>query len=834
MKKSFTLRVIMAVIAIGSCAVLSAQTVIKVGAGQGKNQTTIQLAYDSIVPATLEGAYVIEIQSDYDPATEVYPISLKAKTGASSVNAITIRPASGVKKILACPNKTVIYSNLAFTSGVNILTLPSVTGITAGMAVYGVGLNVLSTPYRYYTVASVDANANTITMSDATVAASTADKKTFVGTPGTQTIAFNGAKYITIDGVSRTGATGLEIQNPNSINAQTIYFYNNAMYNTIQNCTVRGANISGNINNGFQGTIYFMGGQYNTITNNDVCDMNDPNIPYPICAFQMTAAGGSNNNNTVTNNNVYNISNFYSANGTFTFMQFGSESTSANNVVLNNRFYWTAPVSMGGIIPINIGTLSTGNRFENNVIGYGAADGTGTSTITSTGAFGTGNGIRWMTCKNNTVGGINFTGTAFRGLWISTINNTYAADDICNGNTVKDIVFTATAAATMEGIYITSSNAGDMNIKNNKVQNLNMISTSATNVCTAYGMRSSGTVNNIYNYSGNVISDISAGDLNSTAANVAYGLYVQSTNAVSVDRNLVYNIYANGTGAAVIRGIQTVGSNVLGTLFANNIVRLGTFATNDASIIAFYQGNATTALDPCSIYNNTFYIGGNAPSTATKSTYAFFKQSGNALKADLQNNIFANKRVTGAAESHYAMQINAATDLYLSDYNLFQFSTNLAYVAGTINAVAPDLSIWQSLNLDMHSISADPKFVSPESLIPDLRLQAASPAKAAGTNLLTFVPKDFNGFTRTANDIGALAYGTLSAVPAVGEMKLSVYTLNNGIVINNEMGKTAEIYSVSGQLIKSSLLTSDCESITLNKGFYIVRVGNLTNKVLVK
>jgi hypothetical protein len=115
-----------------------------------------------------------------------------------------------------------------------------------------------------------------------------------------------------------------------------------------------------------------------------------------------------------------------------------------------------------------------------------------------------------------------------------------------------------------------------------------------------------------------------------------------------------------------------------------------------------------------------------------------------------------------------------------------------------------------------------------------MRLKATSPAKAAGTNLLTVVPKDFNGFTRTANDLGALAYGTVSGFNPTKAADLQVYTTRNNIVVNNQMGQTAKIYSLSGQLVKTTVLQSDKESISVHNGFFIVKVNSLVSKVLVK
>ncbi len=54
----------------------------------------IEEAYNAI-PATLAGAYIIEILAAYTGASEAFPITLSLKTGHSSANTITIRPDAG-------------------------------------------------------------------------------------------------------------------------------------------------------------------------------------------------------------------------------------------------------------------------------------------------------------------------------------------------------------------------------------------------------------------------------------------------------------------------------------------------------------------------------------------------------------------------------------------------------------------------------------------------------------------------------------------------------------------------------------------------------------------
>lgn len=58
------------------------------------SHASIQEAYNAI-PATVTQAYIIELLPAYTAANETYPITLGLKTGTSSTNTITIRPAAG-------------------------------------------------------------------------------------------------------------------------------------------------------------------------------------------------------------------------------------------------------------------------------------------------------------------------------------------------------------------------------------------------------------------------------------------------------------------------------------------------------------------------------------------------------------------------------------------------------------------------------------------------------------------------------------------------------------------------------------------------------------------
>ncbi len=865
----------MAIIAMGCCAGLSAQTVIKVGASQGAKQTTIQLAYDSIVPATLAGAYVLELQADYDPTTEIYPIAFKAKTGASTTNNITIKPATGVKKVISTPDQTKMFTGIAVPPTSTTLTLPSVEGITTSMYVVGNGITTITK------VSAVDPATNTLTLATATPATpqvpAITSQTIYVGpsygsytanspgASGTKTMVFYGAKYITIDGVSRTDAnTGLTIQNPNVISAQTLYFFGGASNITVRECFIKGANITSsfkgnNPSDGNNATIWFEGAGFNnTIENNDICDIDGKPMPISFFCFLNTTTAPE-ELTTINNNRIYNLNpNVSSTTGNVGFFNFPS-SSSPNCVVTNNRLYWTKPLesSYKDFYVFGFGGSSAGaaNRVENNVVGGTDADNNGVVNIDFNKAtFSVYNINDNTTFKNNVVKNLNITcntAATVMGVRVTANQPAKAPADInaWTGNTVKDITCNFKAGgSSLIGMVINSNAAHPArNISNNIISGLTASNTTAGSQNTIRGIQIAGTATplGLWNYTNNKIFNLTAGDANSTAANTIIGLDVTASTG-TVERNLIYNllpITAPTTTTGVVYGLRTTGSTIqqngttTGAIIKNNIIRLGQNVTNDLSIVGFYQAAATTAGDACKIYNNSIYIGGQSPASAIKPTYAFF-HTGVSQALDIQNNIFANARGLGSieptsAEAHYAMAVPTGLNISKCNHNIYMFTK---YFGNVESVNAPDLATWASNNSsDANSLVADPKFVDATATAPDFNILATSPAKGAGVDLSSFVPVDFNGFVRSTLDIGALAYGSVaSGVVSADENVLSIYSDNNAIVINNLQGNTAQIYSISGQLVKTAFIYSNKESVTLKSGFYIVKVGSQKGKVLVK
>jgi len=839
---------ISAVVFLATINQLGAQTVVPVGAAS--TYKTIQTAYNSIkdaaVSTPITGAYIIELQADYVPTAgttlETFPITLNAINGASAENTITIKPATGAKITLSYPNQTVVASGITCANGATSITVTNDVSILSTASYVG-GQGVPNNPFKL--LAGVDAVNKTLTLASGTISGAKTNATLYFGPKLTKTVILDGAKYVVIDGVSRTDAnTGLTIANPNCIYAQTIHLTGSAQFNTVKNCVIRGANqTSTDGGAGVGATVFFNTASFNTFTMNNVCDMEDGISPMPTAAFQVTGSG-TNFENTISENIIYNIENKWASNAANTgFMNFGSpyNANSYNNYVLNNKMFWTrtANFQSGSTIAL-MGTGGSmngiGNRFEGNTIGYANANGTGTAILEGTGASFRGvSSLKNFTCKNNTIANIEATGVNFTGFEFGTSNtSTIPVDDVCSGNTVRNIKLNQTATGALKGMIINVSNPYHSNIKNNIVSNLTAESTTATVVCTAIGIDVTGTaVAKTYNYTNNKVSSVLAGNTNSTAANVAYGLRT-GVNAVDVEKNLVHNVAAvNNTTTAVIYGIQTAGGNATGTTVKNNIVRLGTDIANDAIIYGLYQAAATATTNPFKCYHNTIFVGGTAPASATKSSFAFYR-TGTVPVNDVQNNIFSNQRVAGSTESHFALSVAAATDLATSDNNIYQFAGNFGAI-GTVATYA-DLAAWKTASSkDAASQTGNPLFVDATATIPDMHLSTGTPADHNGSDLSTVVTDDFYGSTRSdlsPSDIGAVAYHFTTKVESFKNSK-NIYGSKNAIFINNTKDQTVSIYSVTGKLVGSFISNSEKVSIPATKGFYIVSIGKERVKVLV-
>jgi hypothetical protein len=907
----------------------TSQTIIPVGAGS--TYQTIQSAYNTGIPADITslGAYIIQLQSDYSPSGETYPITLGAKTGASAINSITITPATGVTKTLSCSNQTVSLPGCVINSATSI-TVPSATGLSVGMYISNIK----------YTTPITAINGTTITVATQTTTSGTYDMVAGPAT-GTTTLYLNGAQYVTIDGVARTGATQLIIDNPNRIASQSILFKNDASYNTVKNCTVKGASqtsiaaVTGAVSD--NGTIFI----YNTTSttadkgndNNviDNCDILDgATIPVTHVCITGTATA-TNDNNKVTNCNIDNACLTVAGSTAPGHIVVGSSTLATNTEISNNHLYASKTLSPSGNQAYALITTSgTNTSITSNIVGYGAKDGSGSFTIPTTAVGPTMAGIYVKagsaTVSNNTVAGFDVFCMSISGVWLAT-----SSSGSVTGNTINNIKSSTTFnTVALSGIYAQTS--GTWTISGNTISNLINVNTTNSSFALTKGLFIGTASSSTFTH--NTIFNLTAGNTLSTGANLSIGIDA-TKNITTIDRNLIYNVNAISTTATntqLVMGIRLNAGIDGGFTIKNNMIRLGTDVTTNANIYGIYQIAATATTNKFYIYHNSIYIGGTAPATSPVSSYAYNRTVGIVGVIDLRDNILANQRGQGASENHYAMGLLAATDLSVCNYNIYQYRSQLGIINTTNKS---NLAAWQGAltpTNDANSYESNPQFVDPtNATTPDLRILTNVYSDADAKGFDVGVTDDYFGSTRsglTPTDIGAFAYVSIpgvtitSTAPAItnanpisitvtfskpvtgfditdltvsngtasnfvpvsstvytvdiipaavglvtvdiaagaatdgangntaavqftrtydnstglSESKANIfaYSVNNGIQIVGATGENSVVYSVTGQLVKRVLLTSDNEFIALPHGFYAVCVKDLKVKVLVK
>ena len=882
MKKISSLKkaiVLFAAILFGMASVQAATiTVSSAAESAGVNYNTIQAAYNYIkdlgAGTPISEAYVIELQGTYDPTTEIYPISLTAIAGASALNNITIRPATGVKKVISNPDQTKVYTGITVPASSTSLVLPNVDGITTSMYVIGNGITTITK------VSAIDAGTNTLTLATATPATAQVPAITsqtiYIGpsyntyttnspsATGTKTIVFYGANYVTIDGVSRTDAnTGLTIQNPNVISAQTIYFFGGASNNAIRECFIRGANISSsykgnNPSDGNNAQIWFEGTGYgNSIENNDICDIASKPMPISFFCF-LNSTSAANQVNTVNNNNIYNLCpGVSSTTGNVGVFNFPS-SSSPNCAITNNRIFWSRATESiyKDFYIFGFGGSSAGsnNTIENNVVGGTDASNNGTVNFDFNKAtFSVYNINDNTTFKGNTLKNLSITSNlaaTFYGVRISANQPAKAPTDInaWTGNTIKNISIDFKSTTAQLVAFTIASNAAHpaRNISDNEISNITQSCTTAGTQCVVRGIQITGTVPTaaFWNFSNNKIFNLTAGNTNSTAANTVVGLDVIASTA-TVEKNNIYNlvpITSSTIRTGAVYGIRNTAGNTTGTLIKNNIISIGTGVSNDAILYGINQAGTLPASAVVKYYNNSVYVGGSSGDNSTIKSYAFYSASAGTTSTtyDIKNNIFVNARLNGATPTatakHYAFGFATASVIKSCDRNLY-FASPLGFTGSLDKA---DLTEWQGVLVagsDAASVNADPLFVDATAATPDLHISSsASPANQSGV-LLSDVSADFAGAARadyTPTDLGAYVIAGSTAVEASTFVSKNVFSANNTIIFNSLSGSTAHVYSLSGQLMKSAVLNSDKESIAINAGMYIVKVAGENVKVLVK
>jgi hypothetical protein len=234
-----------------------------------------------------------------------------------------------------------------------------------------------------------------------------------------------------------------------------------------------------------------------------------------------------------------------------------------------------------------------------------------------------------------------------------------------------------------------------------------------------------------------------------------YGIYLTGDfTGTSVTKNLMYDMAVVGATTSALYGFYGTGvTATLGQelLIANNLV-YGTSGMNGTQ-----YGMYLLTTDNVKIYHNTISLDNLAHPGS--SLIRGIHHSGNLATIDIRNNIVSvTSNSTGTKYCLYFVQTAANVPNLTSDHNVLHMgATAGTNHIGYWDAVSyTTLEDWQGVNggiYDQSSVDANPLFTTP-LLTPQNGL-----VNNMGTNLLSVVPDDYFGVTRTATpDPGAIEF----------------------------------------------------------------------------
>ena len=781
--------------------------------GPTGNYASITAAIADVQVQTLGGALVLELQNTYVSTVETFPLTIPALNGASAVNTLTIRPASGATALaISSANTTGATVDLNGAQFVTIDGRPGGVGNNAGSGggaasqltitntdVNGVALRFIneagSNILRYTTLRGVNTSfSGGVVLFSTTTGANGNDNNTIdhcdVG---------DGASTPT-NNICSSGSTGTTAQNNSG--------------NTISNCTVFnfhfvGGNAAGlRLDSGSTDWIITGNSFYQTAVRTAV-------------AAEVWAVFVNAGSNMVISNNVIGGSAPgaggapWTTTGTSAAYRFtgielrvgtGTASSVQGNTIRN--MVWSSNSSLSassgvwcGIYvfsgSVNVGTV-TGNTI-------GSGSGAGSVSVTTSGNGGTTFGIGsessgTVAIANNTIGSITMTGTttavsaSIIGIRVTAGANTIASNTV-GSTTTANSLNTPTAAGDTGGVQqvtgILSSSTGSASIAGNTVANLNNNTVGTVGTSQVRGISTSAGLNTI---TGNTLRNLST--TSKTSGNSVLGIEQISTTAgQTVSQNVVHSLSnTTTTNDVVVIGIYYAGNTTTGpNIIARNLVHslsvassgtlarvigmifdTGTFtAQNNMVSVGLTASGATMPGTGGGItdqrttagrrfYNNSVYVGGTQ--TSGTSGITAFTSLGTDNVRDFRDNIFFNARTgtggTGGTAKHYAVYFaGAVTSTGLTCDNNIYLVTGVGGVLGYYNSVdRTTFAAWKAATgQDANSYNVNPLYLNPTGTAATVNLHIPANSPANNTGVPVGVTDDFDGQPRslTTPDIGA-------------------------------------------------------------------------------
>jgi hypothetical protein len=195
----------------------------------------------------------------------------------------------------------------------------------------------------------------------------------------------------------------------------------------------------------------------------------------------------------------------------------------------------------------------------------------------------------------------------------------------------------------------------------------------------------------------------------------ADGIYVDGGTQIVIEQNVVHN-----TDLAIELASEHKGHVTSYITARNNVV----YQNNANGISIGGYGAARGGTDHCTIVNNTLFDDDTKKTGSGEFQIQFYAT----------NNVFENNIAYAGAQGLFVHNFTTTeTDPASLDYNLY-YGTGATLVFQWDKVRYKSLAAYQAATgQDAHSSFADPLFVS--TTLPDLDVQAGSPALGAGTNL---------------------------------------------------------------------------------------------------
>ncbi len=495
--------------------------------------------------------------------------------------------------------------------------------------------------------------------------------RTVSGNLATPLIDLNGADNVRIDGYNQ-----LTLSNTSTsatAGTSTIRFISStaaaggAQNNTVANCNIQGSSTgalgaaTGNVL--FSSTTAsgnnLVGNSNNVIANNNIGPAG-ANLPSKC----ITALGSTGNNSVnradfIFNNNIFDFFN-PAANTTGIDVRTGN----LQWTVSNNRIYQTAVRTFTGAAGVRysgitmVGTSGANgdyHTFSGNIIGFGAANGAGSTTITGTGT-GLGNEVRGLDLQTTS----GQTATMVQGNIISGINQTTSRGSTTSANAP----FIAIALGTTSGVFDVGTTTG------NTIGSLDGSSTIVINASSTTA--SNAPVMGIFDFT-------SSSD--QVSNNRIGAITIQGTGTTVGFRGILLNTVAAATVTAINNTVGGVGAGAITDSLVGSYVMYGMQITPSAAVVT---GNTVQNLLGNS--NGPSLVVGSGITHTSTSTTAASTISRNTIRG-LSNNSGA------ASNSIYAMDLTLPVTATTFSASASIGATNIKIASVTNMAVGGTLTL---------------------------------------------------------------------------------------------------------------------------------------------